>query len=440
MKKLNWLLLPVIVTAIEVESCYQETIQLQPYDSMELTTRGYPGDLEETVSCLYKFVAPLGYRPAIQFMEWSIPNCALSKFNVYDSKGQNSYSSFCGVGTPAPLTAKGRFLDIDFSFLGRIGSAWGGGTGVRVRIHVALVRRAGWKPERNSQPEFRSTAVKATSYKRTSTQNDWSWTKEDSLRLAVVGSLVFLVILGGLLFHFNMKKEEQMATNGEGPMKGHPRPTGYRAYLEKVKITPNDQTSSTDAGESTDRSSNTESSQVNGSLTFKFPNPSRFSIIDKQIIKEKKFTRRPQRKQRRPRKESFRSPMERFQFDISQAFRRSGYDLESQISNSSDYSQEETTQTGRDPSMPSAVPENPMNSSHGAPAGRQTRYKDEHYERWSHRNKPKRSETMREKIKRAFSIKSVKETFGAVNREKSRLYGPHARPAMRQRKAENNES
>ena len=51
-------------------------------------------------------------------------------------------------------------------------------------------------------------------------------------------------------------------------MKGHPRPTGYRAYLEKVKITPNEQTSSTDAGESTDRSSNTESSQVNGSLTF----------------------------------------------------------------------------------------------------------------------------------------------------------------------------
>ena len=50
--------------------------------------------------------------------------------------------------------------------------------------------------------------------------------------------------------------------------------------------------------------------------------------------------------------------------------------------------------------MPSAVPENPMNSSHGAPngAGRQTRYKDEHYERWSHRNKPKRSETMREKV------------------------------------------
>lgn len=27
--------------------------------------------------------------------------------------------------------------------------------------------------------------------------------------------------------------------------------------------------------------------------------------------------------------------MERFQFDISQAFRRSGYDLESQIANSS---------------------------------------------------------------------------------------------------------
>lgn len=207
-------------------------------------------------------------------------------------------------------------------------------------------------------------------------------------------------------------------------MKGHPRPTGYRAYLEKVKITPNEQTSSTDAGESTDRSSNTESSQ--GS--------------DKQIIKEKKFTRRPLRKQRRARKESFRSPMERFQFDISQAFRRSGYDLESQA-DSSEYSQEETRQTGsnRDPSMPSAVPENPMNSSHGAPTGRQTRYKDEHYERWSHRNKPKRSETMREKIKRAFSIKSVKETF-AVNREKSRLYGPHARPAMRQRKADNTES
>jgi hypothetical protein len=59
------------------------------------------------------------------------------------------------------------------------------------------------------------------------------------------------------------------ATNGEGPMKGHPRPTGYRAYLEKVKITPNEQTSSTDAGESTDRSSNTESSQANGSITFK---------------------------------------------------------------------------------------------------------------------------------------------------------------------------
>jgi len=39
-------------------------------------------------------------------------------------------------------------------------------------------------------------------------------------------------------------------------------------------------------------------------------------------------------------------------------------------------------------------------------------------------------------IKRAFSIKSVEETF-AVNREKSRLYGPHARPAMRQRKADN---
>ena len=52
-------------------------------------------------------------------------------------------------------------------------------------------------------------------------------------------------------------------------MKGHPRPTGYRAYLEKVKITPNEQTSSTDAGESTDRSSNTESSQANGSITFK---------------------------------------------------------------------------------------------------------------------------------------------------------------------------
>jgi hypothetical protein len=51
---------------------------------------------------------------------------------------------------------------------------------------------------------------KATSYKRTSTENDWSWTKEDSLRLAVVGSLVFLIILGGLLFHFSMKKEEQM--------------------------------------------------------------------------------------------------------------------------------------------------------------------------------------------------------------------------------------
>jgi len=108
--------------------------------------------------------------------------------------------------------------------------------------------------------------------------------------------------------------------------------------------------------------------------------------------------------------------MERFQFDISQAFRRSGYDLESQADSSGtqlvfmrgkyfkfynlEYSQEETGQTGsnRDPSMPSAVPENPMNSSHGAPTGRQTRYKDEHYERWSHRNKPKRSETMREKV------------------------------------------
>lgn len=427
MKKLIWSILPFLVASREVQSCFQETIQLQPYDSMELATKGYPAELDESVSCMFKFVAPVGYRPAIQFMEWSIPNCALSKFNVYDSKGKNSYSSFCGVGTPAPLTAKGRFLDIDFSFLGRVGGTWGGGSGVRVRIHVALVRRAGWKPA-SSQPEFRSTAVKATSYKRTSTENDWSWTKEDSLRLAVVGSLVFLIILGGLLFHFNMKKEEQMATNGEGPMKGHPRPTGYRAYLEKVKITPNEQTSSTDAGESTDRSSNTESSQ--GS--------------DKQIIKEKKFTRRPQRKQRRARKESFRSPMERFQFDISQAFRRSGYDLESQA-DSSEYSQEdETRQTGsnRDPSMPSAVPENPMNSSHGAPngAGRQTRYKDEHYERWSHRNKPKRSETMREKIKRAFSIKSVKETFANVNREKSRLYGPHARPAMRQRKADITES
>jgi hypothetical protein len=58
----------------------------------------------------------------------------------------------------APLTAKGRFLDIDFSFLGRVGGTWGGGSGVRARIHVALVRRAGWKPA-SSQPEFRSTAV-----------------------------------------------------------------------------------------------------------------------------------------------------------------------------------------------------------------------------------------------------------------------------------------
>ena len=41
-------------------ACFQETIQLQPYDSMELTTKGYPAELDESVSCMFKFVAPVG--------------------------------------------------------------------------------------------------------------------------------------------------------------------------------------------------------------------------------------------------------------------------------------------------------------------------------------------------------------------------------------------
>ena len=54
--------------------------------------------------------------------------------------------------------------------------------------------------------------------------------------------------------------------------KGHPRPTGYRGYLSKVEIrgpagrnnsgSDEAQTSSTDLGDSTDRSSNADSKLV----------------------------------------------------------------------------------------------------------------------------------------------------------------------------------
>ena len=76
--------------------------------------------------------------------------------------------------------------------------------------------------------------------------------------------------------------------------------------------------------------------------------------------------------------------------------------------------------------MPSAVPENPMNSSHGAPAGRQTRYKDEHYERWSHRNKPKRSETMREKVilDARKAVSRAKNNYNSINSQRNAIYIP----------------
>ena len=95
---------------------------------------------------------------------------------------------------------------------------------------------------------------------------------------------------------------------------GHPRPTGYRAYLSKIQITPSDeaQTSSTDLGDSTDRSSNTES------------NPA----TDSPIIKEKTKTTRDQRRKRANERYNNRTTMERFQRDLNRAFRANGIDAD----------------------------------------------------------------------------------------------------------------
>lgn len=168
---------------------------------------------------------------------------------------------------------------------------------------------------------------------------------------------------------------------------GHPRPTGYRAYLSKIQITPSDeaQTSSTDISDSTERSSNTDS------------NPA----TDSPILKEKTKTTRDQRRKRandrfNNRTTNNRTTMERFQRDLNIAFRSNGINAEPNGINAESIIIEDSDII-RDNYERNFVPENPKNNQVDV-SGRQTRYKDQDYERWTQTTKVKRSETMREKV------------------------------------------
>ena len=105
------------------------------------------------------------------------------------------------------------------------------------------------------------------SYFRTPTKKEWEldFTQQDITTICVGGTFVFCIILGGLVFSFHLKREERRKReleNGDeaehhfGGRKApiprsqiHPRP-----YLAKIQIESDElQTSSTDLGDSTDR-------------------------------------------------------------------------------------------------------------------------------------------------------------------------------------------
>lgn len=418
--------------AFTAKDCLIEHIVLKQHESVEIQSPSFPRNFDGSLSCTYKIQAPEGYRPGIEFREWEMPDCSNDKFIIIDRKVGQHYNQFCGYGTPAPLTASGRFMDIVISFNSRE-SHWGSAaSAVRMKLRISLVRNANYKPQANikavGQRDQRFTQKSIpTSYRRTKTDEwDLSFSNEEITNIAIGGAFVFITILGGLLFSFHLRREEQRKNEAEELEKeGHPRPRGYRGYMSKIEITTNDeaQTSSTDLGDSTDRSSNSES------------NPATDTPIMKKPRAEKAKTTKESRDQRRKRaneRYNNRTTMERFQLDLNRALRASGFHSDSGDDNDEDNPETESSQpTIRDNYDRNAVPENPKNAQVNNNSGRQTRYKDQDYERWTQKGKPKRSETMREKLRRAFSLKSVRET---LQREKSRLYGPHARPPMRQRK------
>ena len=95
------------------------------------------------------------------------------------------------------------------------------------------------------------------------------FTSQDITTIVVGGTFVFFTILGGLVFSFHLKREDRRKAREAGSsrresMKTTPQPkvikkTGFRPYMAKINIESDElQTSSTDLGDSSDRSENTE--------------------------------------------------------------------------------------------------------------------------------------------------------------------------------------
>lgn len=94
------------------------------------------------------------------------------------------------------------------------------------------------------------------------------------------------------------------------------------------------------------------------------------------------------------------STMERFQRDLKNALKNSGF--HSDDSEGVENAPTEAPSSIRDNYERNFIPENPKNEQ-VIDSGRQTRYRDADYEKWTNK-RPKRSETMKEKVKKQIII------------------------------------